>query len=443
MGDLAEATNETGERQEPLFENIDGEQRVTVVESLCMNCYEQGTTRILLTRIPHFREVIVMAFECPHCNFRNNEIQPAATIAERGLTQACRVSTKEDLNRQVVKSESATVRIPEIDFEIPAGTQKGVLTTIEGSITRAIDGLSQDQAVRKHTNPALYEQIEVAISRLSGLLSLATDFTFTVDDPSGNSYVENLCAPKEDPKLTNKRYNRTKEQDEALGLAVPEEEQQEELDEDLLHDVMIFGGNCSRCSAPSDTKMHMLDIPHFKEVVIMATTCDHCGYKSNEVKSGGAISEKGKRITLAMEDAEDLSRDILKSETCGLRIPEIDLEVTQGTLGGRFTTVEGLLSQVHDELQSRTPFMSGDSADSSQRNQFAAFLSKLKAVLSMEQKYTLILDDPLANSYLQNLYAPDPDPNMTVEEYERTWEQNEFLGLNDIKTEGYENDGTS
>lgn len=52
----------------------------------------------------------------------------------------------------------------------------------------------------------------------------------------------------------------------------------------------------------------------------------------------------------------------------------------------------------------------------------------------------MILDDPLANSYLQNLYAPDPDPNMTIEEYERTWEQNEDLGLNDMKVEGYEGD---
>jgi hypothetical protein len=44
----------------------------------------------------------------------------------------------------------------------------------------------------------------------------------------------------------------------------------------------------------------------------MSTNCDRCGYRDNEVKSGGAISEKGKRITLKVEDREDLSRDILK-----------------------------------------------------------------------------------------------------------------------------------
>lgn len=44
----------------------------------------------------------------------------------------------------------------------------------------------------------------------------------------------------------------------------------------------------------------------------MAITCDHCGYRDNEVKTGGATSEKARRITLRVEDKEDLSRDILK-----------------------------------------------------------------------------------------------------------------------------------
>jgi zinc finger protein len=51
--------------------------------------------------------------------------------------------------------------------------------------------------------------------------------------------------------------------------------------------------------------------------------------------------------------------------------------------------------------------------------------------------FTLILDDPLANSYIQNVFAPDEDPAMVVEEYERTAEQNEELGLLDMKTENY------
>ena len=38
---------------------------------------------------------------------------------------------------------------------------------------------------------------------------------------------------------------------------------------------------------------------------------------------------------------------------------------------------------------------------------------------------------------LQNIYAPDPDPELIIQLYDRTFDQNEDLGLNDMKTENY------
>jgi zinc finger protein len=210
----------------------------------------------------------------------------------------------------------------------------------------------------------------------------------------------------------------------------------------------------------------------------MATNCYACGYRDNEVKSGNAVADKGKKITLKIEDEEDLARDMLKvgavfcsnvsmplkrnqltsipfqSDTAGLEIPEIDLVLQPGTLGGRFTTLEGLLNEIYNELSTKV-FRTGDSAHigigqqghdlgKDERN-FEDFLKGLKDCMSASRPFTLILDDPVSNSYLQNLYAPDPDPNMTVEEYERTHEQNEDLGLNDVVLEGYnpEAEGTA
>ena len=73
----------------------------------------------------------------------------------------------------------------------------------------------------------------------------------------------------------------------------------------------------------------------------------------------------------------------------------------------------------------------------SDERKYEDFLKGLKDCMSATTPFTLILDDPVSNSYLQNLYAPDPDPNMEIEEYERTFEQNEELGINDMVLEGY------
>lgn len=162
--------------------------------------------------------------------------------------------------------------------------------------------------------------------------------------------------------------------------------------------------------------------------------------KSNEVKTGGAVPSSGRRITLKITDADDLTRDILKSETCAFSIPEINLDLTPGTLGGRFTTLEGLLTQVYEELHSRIFSQTSDSMPPETKARWEKFFDNLNKAKEAKIEYTVILEDPLASSYLQNLYAPDPDPNMVIEEYERTEEQNEDLGLNDMVLEGYGSD---
>lgn len=463
-------STETSREPEKVFVDIDPDNPVTEIESLCMNCGRSGVTRLLLTKIPHFKEIIVMAFDCPHCHFRNSEIQSAGQIQDEGCVYsgtlcANQDTVKTDLNRQIVKSESAIVKLPEIQFEIPAATQRGVLTTVEGILERAIEGLSAGQDDRREADHATFIKVNETLEKLKSFMNGEKPFKIVLDDPAGNSYLENPRAPEPDPSVYIVHYQRTADQNEQLGLAAVDERSKDVVGDfktklkdsaagnsdksaeasaedgegtNEVPEVLEFPAVCNSCHAPSTTKMYVMNIPYFKEAVIMSTTCDYCGYKSNEVKAGGAISTKGKKISLRVVDAEDLSRDILKSETCGLKVPEVDLELQAGTLGGKFTTVEGLLSQVYEELESKTPFLRGDSGNSERRKVFEKFLAKLSKLINLEVlPFTLILDDPLANSYLQNLYAPDPDPNMTIEEYSRSWEQNEVLGLNDMIVEGY------
>uniref|UniRef100_A0A3Q2Q978 ZPR1 zinc finger n=1 Tax=Fundulus heteroclitus TaxID=8078 RepID=A0A3Q2Q978_FUNHE len=126
----------------------DEDWQPTEIESMCMNCHLNGTTRLLLTKIPFFKEIIVSSFSCANCNWSNTEIQSAGRIQEQGVCYTLRVRTKQDLNREVVKADCAVTRIPELDFEIPAFTQKGSLSTVEGLLDRAVAGLEQDQPAR-------------------------------------------------------------------------------------------------------------------------------------------------------------------------------------------------------------------------------------------------------------------------------------------------------
>lgn len=56
---------------------------------------------------------------------------------------------------------------------------------------------------------------------------------------------------------------------------------------------------------------------------------------TNKQIAGGAIPAKGKRITLKVTSEEDLNRNVLKSETGIVTIPEHGIVVGSGSLGGR------------------------------------------------------------------------------------------------------------
>ncbi|KAK4152037.1 zinc finger protein [Chaetomidium leptoderma] len=428
----------------------DDEKVVNEIESLCMNCEENGMTRILLTKIPFFREIIIMSFSCDKCGFHNNEVQPAGTFQLKGAHYELRLTAMPDFERQIVKSDTATIKFIELDLEVPAG--KGQLTNVEGLLTTVIDDLAFSQDTRKEQTPELYAKIEEVIAKGRKMLAgEAFPFRLSVDDPAGNSFIAPDMRDSVG-KWEKREFLRTPEQNAALGLT--DTAPTADLDDqgNLVPDqIYQFPASCPGCMHPCTTNMKMVDIPHFRQVVIMNTSCDDCGYKSNDVKTGGEVPEKGRKVTLRVKTPEDLARDILKSESCALECPELNLSVNPGTLGGRFTTVEGLLTQVRDDLHNQifeadadeeATARKNDSLSTSEKTRWDEFFTNLNAAVKGEKEFTIVLTDPLASSYVQSL-ADDPtqpDEQMTIVEYDRTDEEEEELGLKDMKTEGYEND---
>ncbi|PLW20076.1 hypothetical protein PCANC_12081 [Puccinia coronata f. sp. avenae] len=451
QGQHTNQSDEEGEEDVALPEGVDS------IESLCMNCGKNGSTRMLLTSIPFFREVIVVSFRCPHCHHSNNSIQSAGQIQTRGSIYTVKnVHRPIDLNRQVIKSEHGQIKIKELELEIPKGT--GKMTTIEGLIRDTIDDLSLNQPARKHLDPLVYAKIEELLERLTAILEFRSPpVTVELEDITGNSFIEAIDGLN-DPHWSKREFNRTTEQNAELGLVPQAEETAQGLTDDYEgedpEEVYSFPSTCGSCGHTLNTRMKKIEIPHFKEIILMSTNCGSCGYKDNEVKSAAAISPLGTKLILKVTDKEDLARDILKSETAELTIPEIDLHLNPGTLGGRFTTLEGLLKQVFEELDqkvfargdsaagqpaSQNPPESGDSdeAQNYSKTTMEIFLDKFKKIIEADTPFTVILDDPISNSFIQNIYAPDDDPAIEKIEYERSFDQNEELGLNDIKTENY------
>ena len=501
-----EDKNQKSEKDlDPLIVNVDPENPVTEIDSLCMNCKEQGTTRLLLTKIPFFKDIIVMSFSCPHCGYRNTSLEDAKELAPQGIHFVLTVKTSKDMNRRIIKSNYASLSVPCCGLEIPSMTQKGKLSTIEGFISTAKENLSAslEDGYYAEMGDNYINEIKQTIKKLSDTLNGDKfPFELILDDPSGNSFIENPYAPQTDPNIKVSYFVRTKEMAEAMGYSLEnqkeeqkeikkEEKKEEKKDGDkkeikeenqnknnndqvklsyynkkkdftvykskdkyskmiidfsegiddsnsnIDNKLIQFPTTCYCCNAPGVLRDCVCSIPYFKEIIISCFKCDECGYKTTEVNGGGGISEKGTKFTLNVETMEDLNRDVFKSETSKIVIPEIGFETDEGSMGSLFTTVEGIIDKICDQLYN-TPFSTGDS---SVNTEITDFIKKLRELQKLKQKFTLILDDPLSNSFIfPKGDNNENDPNLKKEEYERTFEQNEDLGINDMKVENYEND---
>ncbi|CAL5366832.1 unnamed protein product [Camellia sinensis] len=360
--------------------------------------------------------------------------------------------------------------IPELDFEIPLEAQRGSL--VEGILLRAVDEIEALQEERKKVDPQSTKAIDRFLPKLRACAKGESSFTIILDDPASNSFIENPFAPSPDPSSTIMFYKRTPKQQASLGYVVDPslggEHRDEALSEELNstgdqtrrephgligaaagpraiaqgnsaefaeslfrysapEEVMTFPSTCGTCAAKCFVELNNLtDIPYFREVIVMASSCDACGYRNSELKPGGRIPEKGKKIIVLVKNINDLSCDVIKSDTASVEVPELDLVLTSGTLGGVVTTAEGLITKISENLERVHGFTFGDSLDDSKKSKWLDFRARLNKLLSVEDPWTLIIDDALANTFV----APATDD--VKDDHQLSC--NEELGLNDIDT---------
>ena len=434
--------------------SLPADEAPIVVPSLCMNCHEEGETRILLQRIPNFKEILIESFHCEHCEFHNNSVKFAGETQEQGVKIQFQVRTPEDLQRQIVISEYGVLDV--LGIERQPGS--GQLTNIEGVIRNMADGFRQLTAEQLHQigGEGSYEIIQDYIKRLELVLTgEALPQTVTLTDMSGNSWIEPFTF-ESSGKYIRSNYNRTPEQNVALGLAEVEDSAEpgvgngEHDDESGMPSEIVKGQvykiptSCPACSKPCEVRYKSAIVPGFEEVIVSGTNCDHCGYRVSDVKVGGGTPTKGKRHRLLVKSRVDISRDVLKSEYCTVKIPVIGVELGPGEMGGRFTTVEGLLTQVKDQLKDKVfqigseSIKGGDSMTDDTKTKWDKFFEDLERCLNNEIEYQVILEDPMAKSYVQSMgEGGKEDPQLEVEQYDRSWEEDEDMGLHDMQTEEY------
>ena len=148
----------------------------------CPACSAEGVAKSIMKEmeIPHFGKVMETTILCPSCGFKHSDIialeqnDPAKYVLE---------INKNTLSVRVVRSQSATIEIPEIGIKVEPGPKsEGYVTNVEGVITRFESAvkkalnLFEDEVSQANAKKTLHELQELKKGNCTATLVMLDPF---------------------------------------------------------------------------------------------------------------------------------------------------------------------------------------------------------------------------------------------------------------------------
>jgi len=109
---------------------------------------------------------------------------------------------------------------------------------------------------------------------------------------------------------------------------------------------------CPQCREEDSLSMLAMNsgIPYFGEHTQITVMCASCGWKHTDfIPSDG---EKPGFSSIVIDSIEKTSARVVRSSSCTIRIPELDLEVSPGSSSSGFVTnIEGVIKRFEEAIR--------------------------------------------------------------------------------------------
>lgn len=135
---------------------------------------------------PYFGRMLLSLTTCPHCGFKQSQV--SLLDEHEPSSYSVQVSSIDDLSMRIIRSDTASIRMPELEVEIrPGVSADATVTNVEAVLqdVRARTEFLRDTAnsvEERHNAREFLEKVGLA---LEGKIR----FTLVIEDPRGNSKI--------------------------------------------------------------------------------------------------------------------------------------------------------------------------------------------------------------------------------------------------------------
>lgn len=160
------------------------------VNSMIINCPACGSkdkAKSIMREIdiPHFGNVLETTILCANCGFKHNDV---IALEQHDPAKYTLEINKDNLSVRVVRSQSATVTIPEVGVKVEPGPKsEGYVTNIEGIIERFRDATKR--ALNLFDDVESQKNAKETLKKLDSLKTGESIATLIIHDPFGQSNI--------------------------------------------------------------------------------------------------------------------------------------------------------------------------------------------------------------------------------------------------------------
>jgi zinc finger protein len=163
--------------------------KTAAVDSPCPRCHERGGLHLFSTTldVPYFGEGLETTLRCDRCGFRHADFM---ILSQKDPVRLeFRALDPEDLMVRVIRSNSGTIRIPELGFTAePTPLSESFVSNVEGVLDRAKEILLT--ALSFHgEDPGKAALLHGYLATWEECVNGRQPFSLVIDDPFGNSAI--------------------------------------------------------------------------------------------------------------------------------------------------------------------------------------------------------------------------------------------------------------
>ncbi len=152
--------------------------------------------------LAYFGEIVESTIQCEKCGFRHNDI---LATEQKDPAKHSLIISKKNLDSRVVRSQSATVSLPDIGIKVEPGPKsEGYISNVEGVIVRFVE--ATERALNMFQDDLSQENGKRVLENLNKVLNGEMETLLLIEDPFGQSKIMDVRA-KTEPLTDNELKN--------------------------------------------------------------------------------------------------------------------------------------------------------------------------------------------------------------------------------------------